>query len=163
MFIYEDLMSQLTTQIFFTFFCISRRWPSRLKRVVLNTNTDKKRTLTVTDGLFYHRLLSWLTFWPKYEIVKYILIVNRIRRATFGIIYDTGLKFVWSSMTVNTNKMWLPLCQTLSDVEDARKNFVPGISWHCFYFWVFMHKTIGSELPPSHENTVLEYELFHLW
>jgi hypothetical protein len=26
-----------------------------------------------------------------------------------------------------------------------------------------MHKTIGSELPPSDENTVLVYEWLHLW
>jgi len=52
------------------------------------------------------------------------------------------------------------LFQILSDVEDARKYFVPGISWHCFYFLVFMYKTIGSELPPSDENTVLVYVWF---
>ena len=66
-------------------------------------------------------------------------------------------------MTVNANNVCLLFCQILSDVDDARKYFVPGISWHCFYFWVFMHKTIGSELPPSDENTVLVYEWFHLW
>jgi len=26
-----------------------------------------------------------------------------------------------------------------------------------------MHKTIGSELPPSDENTVLVYKWFQLW
>ena len=65
-------------------------------------------------------------------------------------------------MTVNANKLCLLFCQILNDVEDVRKYFVPGISWHCFYFWFFMHKTTGSELPPSDENTVLVYEWFHL-
>ena len=66
-------------------------------------------------------------------------------------------------MTVNANNVCLLLYHILSYVEDARKYFVPDISWHCFYSWVFVHKTIDRELPPSDENTVLVYVWFHLW